>query len=61
MRVAYLAVAAIALVGCQPTTGGISGHSLYYIANSHFPQFDEEFRLNTDELRDVVVLRLALE
>jgi len=46
----------------QPTTGVIDDRFLYYIANSQFTKFDEQFRLaKLDELQNVVILRVPLE
>ena len=45
----------------QPTTGVLDEHALYYIANSQFTKFDENFKLAPKrELSDVVVLRLDI-
>jgi len=46
----------------QPTTGVIDDRFLYYIANSQFTKFDEQFQLTEPgELQDVVILRVPLE
>ena len=46
----------------QPTTGVIDNRFLFYIANSQFTKFDEQYHLAPrDQLRDVVILRLPLE
>jgi hypothetical protein len=44
----------------EPTLGYINGNDLIYIANSQWPLVNEKAELQTEKLRDPVVLKLTL-
>ncbi|MEQ8359482.1 MAG: hypothetical protein RH860_08345 [Cytophagales bacterium] len=45
----------------EPTTGVLIGNSLYYVANSPWGHYDEQYRLKEEELTDLVILRNRLK
>ena len=45
----------------EPTLGVISGDDFYYVANSQWPLVNEKAELQTEKLREPVVLRLKLK
>jgi len=45
----------------EPTTGMIIGNSLYYLANSPWAYYDEQYRLKEEEIGDLVILQNRLK